>query len=186
MLLLLRALRIYQSDAYSHHYYRFVVGVLSVVTPSFPHVAAIVDRSSSVSSAIGGLVRTKRLQRLSKRHNFQTPCPLERRSYWRLTATARRRHPRWTQLIPPLAETAPQIPRDALEHDCRDGYKRPVFHASRENRVLLREIKCVVKRGVLGLSLAPDNDVHLKERVQDVNFACRKVCLAEGTDFDDL
>lgn len=38
----------------------------------------------------------------------------------------------------------------------------------------------------MGLRLASDNDVHLKEGVEDVDFAGGKVGLTEGVNFDNL
>lgn len=86
----------------------------------------------------------------------------------------------------PLAETASQIPGNAFEHNGGDRHERPVFHAGGEDGILLRKVERIVERGVLRLSGAPDDDVHLEEGVEDVDFAGRKVGLAEGADFDDL
>ena len=125
---------------------------------------------------VGLLLRiAKRLQRLSQRKHSQTPCPLQARRLPSCThgswcAAAAGQHLGWAPVIPPLAETAPQVPWNSLQDDCGYGNEWPVFHARGENGILLCEVECIVERGILRLCLPSNDDVHLEEGIEDVDL----------------
>lgn len=104
-------------------------------------------------------------------------------------ATGRRRrsgHGRGAVGITPAAEDALEIPRSTLKNDCGDWHKRPVLHASGEDAVLLRKVQRVTERDILRLRFGPDNDVKLKEGIEDVDTSSLQILLREGRNLRDL
>ena len=95
-------------------------------------------------------------------------------------------HDSRAERILPLSEHVLEVAGDALEHDSRHGHERPVFHACRQDRVLLRKVERIVERRVLVLRTLANNDVHLEEGVEDVDVRRDQVRLLKGGDFADL
>lgn len=118
----------------------------------------------------------QRLQGLVECGDTHTTSSLE-------AATGRRRrsgHGRGAVGVTPAAEDALEIPRSTLENDCGDWHKRPVLHTSGEDAVLLRKVQRVAERDILRLRFGPDNDVKLKEGIEDVDTSSLQVLLREG------
>lgn len=93
---------------------------------------------------------------------------------------------RGAEVFTPEAKDSLQIPRDALKHDRRDGDKGAVLHTRGENGVFLRKVESVAEGRITGLGPGSDDDVHLKEGVEDVDLLRGEVTLVEGRDLGDL
>lgn len=95
-------------------------------------------------------------------------------------------HESRTPLIGPLAEDPLQIPGGTFEHNRADGNKGAVFDGGGENGVVLRKVEGIAEGGELRLRSGADDNVQLKEGVENVYAIGGKIGLAEGVDFEDL
>src|SRR5436190_987173 len=90
------------------------------------------------------------------------------------------------EFIPPLAKYSTKIPGYTF-HDNRGKWNmRPIFHASSQYTIFLGKGEGVVECSILRLCTITDNDVHLKECVEDKYFRRVKIRLVEGANFDNL
>lgn len=138
---------------------------------------------------IGTLFRVPQyLQRLHQRHDLQASGPLQRRCSPARASAARRRwqHLGRALIVSPFPEAASQIAWYPLHHDGGDRHERPVFHTGGKYGIFLSKVKGIAEGAILSLCVASNYDVHLEERVKDVDLVRGEVLLAERVDLGDL